>query len=79
MAALDRLQDVVYYGIVVILLLVGAAVTVATVSDFLPHDDPFSRRVSDVVNGVLFVVIVLELLRTVLAHFEDDTFHLSPS
>ena len=75
---LGRLHDVLYFAIAVILLLLGVAALVRIVTDFISHDDDFAHRVTDVVNGVLFVVIVLELLRTVLAHFEDPTFHLKP-
>ncbi len=75
---LSRLQDVVYYGIAVVLLAVGAVALARTGLDFVAHDDVFAHRVTAAVNGVLFVVIVLELLRTVLAHFDDATFHLKP-
>ena len=30
------------------------------------------------VNGVLFVIIVMEILRTVIAHFEEGGFQLKP-
>lgn len=77
-ALLGRLQDFVYYGIALILLLLGAAALGRTVTDFFSGREPFAERITQVVNGVLFVVIILELLRTVLAHFQDSTFHLKP-
>ncbi|MFP5320043.1 MAG: phosphate-starvation-inducible PsiE family protein [Acidimicrobiia bacterium] len=77
-AFLGQLQDLVYYGIAVILLVLGAGALAGTVADFFSTDDQFAQRITHVVNGVLFVVIVLELLRTILAHFQDSTFHLKP-
>ena len=77
-AFLGKVQDVVYYGIAVILLILGVAALARIVADFFAHHESFAERITEVVNGVLFVVIVLELLRTVLAHFQDSTFHLKP-
>lgn len=76
--ALGKLQDLVYYGIALVLLVLGAAALAGTVVDFFAADDKFAERITHVVNGVLFVVIVLELLRTILAHFQDSTFQLKP-
>lgn len=76
-AFLGRLQDLIYYGIAVILLILGAAALGRTATDFFSTDAGFTR-ITHVVNGVLFVVIVLELLRTVLAHFQESTFQLKP-
>lgn len=76
--ALVRFQDVAYYAIAVILLLLSLGALVHTVVDFFINDEVFAERVTGVVNGVLFVVIGLELLRTVLAHFENASFQLKP-
>ncbi len=38
----------------------------------------FAQTVTAGVNGVLFVVIVLEIFRTVLAHLEGGGFQLRP-
>ena len=76
--ALVRFQDIAYYAIAVMLLALAIGALVHTVVDFVAHDEAFAERVTGVVNGVLFVVIVLELLRTVLAHFENASFQLKP-
>jgi uncharacterized membrane protein (DUF373 family) len=76
--ALARVQDVVYYVIAVVLLLLSAGALLHTIVDFVVHESVFAERVTSVVNGVLFVVITLELLRTVIAHFEDASFQLKP-
>ena len=39
---------------------------------------PFPENVTTVVNGALFVVIVREVLRTVVAHFEHTGFQIQP-
>src|SRR5436305_15291204 len=36
------------------------------------------ERVTALVNGVLFVIIVMEMLRTVMAHFDDAGLQLKP-
>ncbi len=46
--------------------------------DFLTSGEPFTVRVTNVINGLLFVVIVMELLHTVVEHFEFAGFQLKP-
>jgi uncharacterized membrane protein (DUF373 family) len=48
------------------------------VSDALRGHQLFADRITSAVNGVLFVVIVLELFRTVIAHLEGGGFQLQP-
>jgi len=38
----------------------------------------FAERVTAVINSVLFVIIVMEILRTVVAHFDDAGLQLKP-
>lgn len=77
-ALLGHVENLVYYAIAVVLVVLAVAALVRTATDFVTVDEPFARRLTAVVNGVLFVVIILELLRTILAHFQDSTFHLKP-
>ena len=63
------------------LVLVGVAVALLyqTIHDVFTHDGiSFIRRINDAVNGVLFVVIILEIFRTVLSHLEGGGFQLVP-
>jgi len=39
---------------------------------------PFPENVTTVVNGALFVVIVMEVLRPVVAHFEHTASNSNP-
>jgi uncharacterized membrane protein (DUF373 family) len=41
-------------------------------------DRSFAERVTAVINSVLFVIIVMEILRTVVAHFDDAGLQLKP-
>ncbi len=74
----DRLEDLVHYVIAVLLLAVAGVVLYRTGADFLSGHQEFAVRVTAAINGVLFVVIVLELFRTVLAHFETSELQLQP-
>lgn len=72
-------EDVVHYLVALLLIGVAGAVLVRTVTDFLEHSDhTFPERVTGVINSVLFVIIVMEILRTVVAHFDDAGLQLKP-
>lgn len=74
----DRAEDVLHYVIAAVLMAIAAAVVYQTVADFVGRDHAFAIRVTGAINGVLFVIIVLELLRTVMAHFETSELQLQP-
>jgi len=74
----DQLEDVVHYIIAGLLLAIAAVVLYRTAADFLSPGHQFPVRITAAINGVLFVIIVLELLRTVLAHFETSELQLQP-
>jgi uncharacterized membrane protein (DUF373 family) len=42
------------------------------------QQDTLPERVTAVINSVLFVIIVMEILRTVVAHFDDAGLQLKP-
>ncbi len=68
-------EDAVHY-LVTLLLFGGAAVLYRTGRALFDSQLPFPENVTTVVNGALFVVIVMEVLRTVVAHFEHTGFQL---
>jgi uncharacterized membrane protein (DUF373 family) len=78
LVVVDQLEDVVHYVIAALLLGIAAVVLYRTTAEFLAPGHPFPVRVTGAINGVLFVIIVLELLRTVLAHFETSELQLQP-
>jgi uncharacterized membrane protein (DUF373 family) len=53
-------------------------VLVKSVSDLFGSDHEFAQVVTDVINSILFVIIVMEILRTVVAHFDDAGLQLKP-
>lgn len=71
-------DDLVHLVIALLLLALAVSVIGSTVVDFLQGEDPFVLRVTYAVNGVLFVIILMEVLRTVVAHFTHGTFQLMP-
>lgn len=73
-----QLEDIVHYVIATVLLGVAGYVLYRTVADLLANDVTVATRVTSAVNDILFVIILLELLRTVLAHFESPELQLEP-
>ena len=72
-------EDIVHYAVAMLLVAVAAIVLVKSVIDFVDGSDHvFATRVTGVINSVLFVIIVMEILRTVVAHFDDAGLQLKP-
>lgn len=76
--ALAYVQDLVYFAIAIILLGVAVFALGQTVTDFFMPEEPYAARITRVVNSVLFVIIVLEIVRTIVAHFQDAELKLKP-
>jgi uncharacterized membrane protein (DUF373 family) len=72
------LEDVVHYAVIAILLAVAGVVLWQTGTELFHAHRVFATRVTNAINGVLFVIILMELLRTVLAHFEGGGLQLQP-
>jgi uncharacterized membrane protein (DUF373 family) len=76
---LSLAEDVLYAAVALVLVGVAVALLYQTIHDLLTTDHiSFVRRINEAVNGVLFVVIILEIFRTVLAHLEGGGFQLVP-
>jgi uncharacterized membrane protein (DUF373 family) len=71
-------EDAIYLAVAVVLVAIASVLLYHTVADALTTNAVFSDRVTAAVNGVLFVVIVLELFRTVVAHLQGGGFQLRP-
>jgi uncharacterized membrane protein (DUF373 family) len=71
-------EDAIYVVVAAVLVALAAVLLYRTVADALTSDQPFSSTITTAVNGVLFVVIVLEIYRTVVAHLEGGGFQLRP-
>ena len=78
MAFIRLTEDLVHYLVIAALLVLAGMALYKTGADlFHPHVS-VAERVINGLNGVLFVVIVLELMTTVVAHFEHAGFQLEP-
>ena len=76
---LEIAEDALHYAVAVALLGAGVIVLWRSVADgFSGSGDLLSEIVPSVINSLLFVVIVLELLGTVTAHFKRGGFQLRP-
>lgn len=76
--ALGWAEDLVHYAVALLLVAIAGVVLYRTISDSLTAEHSFPVRITGVVNGVLFVIIIMEILRTVVAHFEREGFQLKP-
>ena len=74
---LRKFEDLLHYLVAIAMILLAGFVLFRAVADFFEEHDN-ATRVIGAINSVLFVVIVLELLTTVLAHFHDEGFQLTP-
>jgi uncharacterized membrane protein (DUF373 family) len=71
-------EDVFHYGVALLLLAIGALVLYHTSSGLVATGSGFATRIVDSINGVLLGIIVLELMTTVVAHFEHAGLQLKP-
>jgi uncharacterized membrane protein (DUF373 family) len=76
--ALVLFEDLMHYGVALVLVGISGAVLFRTVKDLFTPGATFWVAIPTAVDGVLFVVIVLEIFRTVIAHFEKGGFQLKP-
>ena len=70
--------DAVQYGVAVVLLLIAVVVLVRTAASFLTSQASYPQSLISAIDGVLIVIIVVDVLRTVLTHFEGSGFPLQP-
>jgi uncharacterized membrane protein (DUF373 family) len=78
LAALDFAEDIIMFLVATVLVCVAAYVLYQSIADFFTQHEAFASRITDVTNGILFVIIILEILTTVVAHFEVGGFQLKP-
>ncbi|HEU5003904.1 MAG TPA: phosphate-starvation-inducible PsiE family protein [Actinomycetota bacterium] len=71
-----RLETALHAGVAAVLVVLAFAALVNTAAHLTFRGSGFLPALLGTVNGVLLVIIVLEILRTVLAHFEEGGFPL---
>ena len=74
---LDNIEDGLHAVLGVIMLVVGTAAVVVTVYRVLTIRPVFPDGMLEAINDVLFIVIILELVRTIIARFTDGFYQLS--
>jgi uncharacterized membrane protein (DUF373 family) len=72
------LIDVVQYGVAIVLLVLAAIVLVESFIDFLTHLQNYTTALISAVDGVLVVIILVDIMRTVLTHLEGWGFPFRP-
>lgn len=75
---LDAGEDLLHVLIGLILFGIAGVVLVHTLQDMFSIAPLFPKAVIVGINDVLFIVIILEILRTVTAHFTDGGFQIRP-
>jgi uncharacterized membrane protein (DUF373 family) len=71
-------EDIFHYAVALLLLAIGVLVLYHTVSSLFGSGSNYATRTVDGINGVLLAIIVLELMSTVVAHFERAGLQLKP-
>ena len=71
-------EDMVHYAVALILVGIAIVVLVDTTSNLITTKADFSTAATNAINGVLFAIIVLEVMRTVIAHFDRAGLQLQP-
>lgn len=78
LSVLGVAEGLVHYVVAIVLLAVAVIVLYHTAYDLATNSEPFATAATTAVNGVLFAIIVLEVMRTVVAHFEHGGLQLQP-
>lgn len=63
-------EDLVHYVVALVLLGIAVFVIFKTVHDLIVNHQGYAQAATTAVNGVLIAIIVLEVMRTVMAHFD---------
>jgi uncharacterized membrane protein (DUF373 family) len=75
---LSLIEDLAHYAVALLLVGLAGIVLYNTTTNLLQPSHDYATRVIDGINGVLFVIIVMELLHTIVAHFKHGGFQLKP-
>ncbi len=74
---LDRVEDIFHLILTVMLFGVAVGALVMTVIRLFSTVPFFPNGMIQAINDILFIVIILEIARTVIARFKDGFFQLS--
>jgi uncharacterized membrane protein (DUF373 family) len=73
-------EDLVFVVLAVLLFAIAVLVLVQTAQNLITPtpQEAFAETITRALNGVLFVVIVIEVLRTIVGRFQGQGFRLQP-
>jgi uncharacterized membrane protein (DUF373 family) len=73
-------EGLVFVALAVLLFAIAVLVLVHTTQNLIipPPREPFAETITRALNGVLFIVIVIEVLRTIVGRFQGQGFRLQP-
>jgi uncharacterized membrane protein (DUF373 family) len=71
-------EDLIHYAVAVVLVAAAGVVLYHTAYDFVNSKQDFAVAATTAVNNVLFAIIVIEVMRTVVAHFDRGGLQLQP-
>jgi uncharacterized membrane protein (DUF373 family) len=66
------------YAVIASLLLLAGVVTVRTFTTFLSSSGALARNVIPAVDGILVVIILLDIVHTVFRHLRNASFEIRP-
>ncbi|MDX6415453.1 MAG: hypothetical protein QOG28_73 [Trebonia sp.] len=77
---LVQAESIAFMAIAVALVVIAVIVFVRGVHDLVlvPHGEQFAVTITQGVNDALFIVVILELVRTIVARLEGGGFQLQP-
>jgi uncharacterized membrane protein (DUF373 family) len=76
LVVIDRIDELVHYLVAILLLVIAAIVLYRTTDHLIASRHHFAVQVTNGINDLLFVVIVMELLRTIVSHLETPDFQV---
>jgi uncharacterized membrane protein (DUF373 family) len=77
-SVLEYVERAIYMAGALVLAGIAAALLYQAVGDLVSSDRAFTDAATHAVNGVLLVVIILEIFRTMIAHLEGHVLQLRP-
>jgi uncharacterized membrane protein (DUF373 family) len=78
LTALNAANTILHCAVAIVLLAVATIVLWHAAYDVITSHQPFVNATTSAINGVLFTIIILEVVRTVLAHLESGAVQLQP-
>jgi uncharacterized membrane protein (DUF373 family) len=71
-------EDLIHYVVALTLLASAGIVLYHGAAELIESEEPFAVAATSALNNVLFALIVIEVMRTVVAHFDEGGLQLQP-